>query len=102
MVALQPSATPWIMSVFALAARALADGILPHNFSLDSPLFDHRRLAIALDSAGRKKESHACFLASVRHREDKLSYAHLGISHMRRGEYLLAAQSFGRALARCN
>jgi hypothetical protein len=78
------------------ACAACAELELPPGYLTD-PSVDHQQLAIRLDAAGRLVESHECFLASARFTEAVDSYDNLGVSHMRRGEHVLAAQSFRHA-----
>eukprot|EP00966_Prymnesium_polylepis_P153084 3536420-Prymnesium_polylepis.1 len=86
--------------VFALHSAAHADTVLPAGYSLDAPGFDHENIAIRLDAAGRAEESHRSFEASARFSDGVTALDNLGVSHMRRREWIDAAQSFGRALRR--
>ena len=90
----------WRQQFWALLAAVAGDSVLPPGYSVDEPSFDHENIAIRLDAAGRAEESHQSFVASARFADGVTALDNLGVSHMRRGEWVEAAQSYARALSR--
>lgn len=88
------------LALAVLAITARSDPILPPGYSSTEPAFDHEKIAIALDAAGRAEESHQSFKAFAHFTDGVTALDNLGVSHMRRNEWLLAAKSFARAVRR--
>ena len=78
----------------------MSSPLKPPHYSPADPDHDHRGVAIGLAQAGRANEAHEAFKASARFTDTKESHVNLAVSHMRRGEYVQAAHSFGAAKVR--
>ena len=88
----------------ALLLTALANTIasvgassVPHDYSPDSPRFDHHSVAIALANAGRHDEAHPAFEAAARVAPSCQTDVNVGASFLRAGKLKDAAPVFDAA-----